>query len=145
MLLTLLSFRPFSYNSTPSDSQYKQGLDYSEYKQGLADIASKGPLGHGRRRTLLAYDQISHWRHEKKKSFHRGGWCAIIPWLAFKLPRAPCFRTPSSLPASRCRTSFSLSERLKFSRFCPTEALSASDMSRQQMGTRLTGAPKVGW
>ena len=45
---------------TPSDSQYKQGLDYSEYKQGLPDIARKGPLGHGTRRTLLAYDQISH-------------------------------------------------------------------------------------
>ena len=29
---------------TPSDSQYKQGLDYSEYKQGLADIA-RSPLG----------------------------------------------------------------------------------------------------
>jgi len=53
--------------TTPSDSQYKQGLDYSEYKQGLADIARKGPLGHGRRRTLLAYDQISHWRDKKKK------------------------------------------------------------------------------
>ena len=72
---------------------YKQGLDYSEYKQGLADIASKGPLGHGRRRTLLAYDQISHWRDEKKKSLHRGGWCAIIPWLA--IWRKSCWIVPS--------------------------------------------------
>ena len=60
-------------STTPSDSQYKQGFDYSEYKQGLADIARKGPLGHGRCRTLLAYDQISHWRDLKKKNRSTGG------------------------------------------------------------------------
>ena len=120
----------------------------------------------------MAYDQMSHWRDSNKKIAPKRGMvryhplvgdmadilldrtqrlmhtCSIVSQWHSYFSAAFCnatrFKTSSSLAASRCRTSSSLSDKVKFLRFCPTKALSVPDMTVTADGNAFDRSSTVG-